>query len=346
MSDTHDHPTCDPDQQGRACDETPAARSEFGGHTHDGHDHDLAASSSVRLAVAFGITATILIAEIVGAYLTDSLSLLVDAGHMVTDALGLAVALAASRVMLRPPTKSHTWGLRRIEVLAAGAQATVLLGVGLYAIVTGILRLLAPPDIHAQGLLIFGVIGLAGNIISILVLSGGRDASLNMKAAFLEVVNDALGSVAVIVAALAIRFTGWTQADAVAGLFIAGLILPRAVRIIRDAARILLEAVPAGIDVDEVSEHLKACGDHVLEIYDLHVSLMDSNMPILSAHVVVEDECFQTGHAPEILHALQACVAENFGINHSTFQLETALHAGHQQLHATKPSGHPGHHHH
>ena len=332
MSDLHEPQTCDPDQQGPS-------------HV-EGHDREQAASSSVRLAIAFAVTATILVAEIVGAYLTDSLSLLVDAGHMVTDAVGRAVALTASRVMLRPPTKRHTWGLRRVEVLAAGAQATILLGVGLYAIVVGIQRLLLPPDIAAGGLLIFGVIGLAGNLVSILVLSGRRDASLNMKAAFLEVVNDALGSVAVIVSALVIHYTGWARADALAGLFIAGLILPRAVRIIRDAARILLEAVPAGLDLDEVSQHLMACGDHVLQIYDLHVSMMDSNMPVLSAHVVVEDECFQTGHAPEILHALQACAADDFGINHSTFQLETAVHAAHQQLHQVKQTGHAGHHHH
>ena len=150
-----------------------------------GHDHGVGTSHRGRLAVAFAITATILVAEVIGAVWTGSLALLVDAGHMLTDAAGLAMALVAASLALRPPTPARTWGFRRAEVLAAGAQATVLLGVGIYAFVEGVRRLYEPHEVSSTGLLLFGIVGLAGNIASMLVLSTGRAANLNMRAAFL-----------------------------------------------------------------------------------------------------------------------------------------------------------------
>ena len=293
-----------------------------------GHEHGTATSHRGRLAVAFAITATILIAEVIGALWTGSLALLVDAGHMLTDAAGLLMALVAATLALRPPTAARTWGFRRAEVLAAGAQATVLLGVGIYAFVEGVRRLYEPHEVSSTGLLVFGIVGLAANIASMLVLSTGRTANLNMRAAFLEVVNDALGSVAVIVSAIVIATTGWVRIDSIAGMLIAALIIPRAIIILREAGHILLESTPKGLDLDDVRAHVLAL-PHVQDIHDLHASTIATGLPVLSAHVVLDEECFTDGHAAEMLAQLQDCVAAHFevSIEHSTFQLEPPGHA-------------------
>ena len=287
-----------------------------------GHDHAPQGTHRGKLAIAFGITATILVAELIGAWWTNSLALLVDAGHMLTDASGLLMALIAANLALRPPTPERTWGWRRSEVLAAGAQAAVLLGVGVYAFVEGVRRLWTPPEVTAGGLLVFGIVGLVGSIVSMLVLSSGRGANLNMRAAFLEVVNDALGSVAVIMSAVVIALTGWTRIDALAGMLIAGLIVPRAITILREAGSILLESTPAGLDLDEVRRHILEV-PHVVGVHDLHASTIATGLPVLTAHVVVEDACFAEG-AAQMLGDLQACVADHcdVSVEHSTFQLE------------------------
>lgn len=303
------------------------------------HDHRPAVASAdnrARLAVAFGITATIVVVQAVGAVLTGSLALLVDTAHMLVDASGLLVALVAANLVLRPPTAQRTWGLRRAEVLAALAQAAVLLAVGVYVLVEGVQRLFAPPEIPAAELVVFGVIGLAANVVALSVLASGRSASFNMRAAFLEVLADALGSVGVIVAAVVIATTGWHQADAVAGLLIGVLIVPRAARLMRETAAVLLETTPPGLDLDDVRRHLLEI-DHVRAVHDLHASLIATGLPILSAHVVLDDECFVDGHAPQVLDLLQECVATHFdvAVEHSTFQLEPAGHGVHET------QGHP-----
>lgn len=284
-----------------------------------------------RLAVAFGTTAVVFVAQAIGAALTGSLALLVDTGHMLTDVAGLGVALFAASLALRPPSPRRTWGFRRAEVLAALAQAAVLLAVGIYALIEGIGRLVGPAQAPGPGLLVFGIVGLVGNLVALLVLAGGRSASLNLRAAFLEVANDALGSVAVIVAAVVIATTGWQRADAVAGLLIAVLILPRAARLLADSANVLLEATPAGIDLDQVRARLLEV-ENVEAVHDLHASLVATGLPTISAHVVVRDACFRDGHAPPVLDALQRCVATEFAVPmaHSTFQLEPAEHARHE----------------
>ncbi|MEP7161864.1 MAG: cation diffusion facilitator family transporter [Dermatophilaceae bacterium] len=283
------------------------------------------------MLVAFLITATLLIAEVIGAAWTGSLALLTDAGHMLTDVLGLGVALLAARLMQLPPTPRRTWGFARAEVLSAGVQAGILLFVGLYAAVEGVHRLVDPTDVPPVILLVFGVIGLAGNLATMAVLAGGRNANLNMRAAFLEVVNDALGSVAVIVGAVVIATTGWLQADAIAGLFIAALIVPRALRILREAMSVLLESAPAELDLTDVRAHILSM-DHVVDVHDLHVSRIATNMPVLTAHVVVEDACFTNGRSLDVLDTLEDCVASHFSISirHSTFQLEPARHRDHE----------------
>jgi cobalt-zinc-cadmium efflux system protein len=295
------------------------------------HDHGESGAGRTRLTIALCISVAILLAEIVGAILTGSLALVVDAGHLLTDAGGLAVAVLASTLVRRPPTSRRTWGYGRAEVLAATAQAAVLLAVGLFVLVEGIHRLLVPAPIASKQLLVFGVIGLVGNLAALFVLRGRRSENFNMRAAFLEVGSDALGSLSVIVAAIVISLTGWTRADAVAALVIGALILPRSLLLLRETIDVLLESTPRGLDLNSVRKHLLE-QPHVRAVHDLHATQIATGLPVLTAHVVVDDECFYDGHASQILDELQECVAEHFSvaIEHSTFQLERAVHSDHE----------------
>ena len=296
-----------------------------------GHSHGPGPEASsgagdfrIRLTIAFAITVAIVIAQAVGAWVTGSLALLTDTAHALTDASGLLVALIAGTLMLRPPSSTRTWGFRRIEVIAALGQATLLLLVGAYAAVEGVRRLASPPEVPAGELLVFGVIGLVANITAIAVLASGRSANFNMRAAFLEVLNDALGSVGVIVAAIVIETTGYLRADAIAGLFIVALIVPRALKLMRETSSVLMEFTPEGLDLDDVRAHMLSV-EHVREVHDLHASTVATGLPTLTAHVVVDDECFADGHAAEVLAHVKECVAEHFdvAIHHSTIQIET-----------------------
>lgn len=302
------------------------------GHGHGGHGHSHAAGvARSRLVIALSITATVLVAEVVGAVITGSLALLTDAAHMLTDTGGLAMALAAAHLATHPPNERRTWGFRRAEVISAQWQAAILLAVGIYALIEGVRRLASPPEVAAGPLLVFGVVGLAGNLVSLGVLLGHRDATMNMRAAFLEVVNDALGSVGVILAAVLAATLGWMRADAVAGMLIAALIIPRTLMLLRQSTHVLLESTPEGLDLADVRRHLLDL-DHVVDVHDLHASLIATDLPILSAHVVVEDAAFESGQALRILDELQQCVAEHFpvAVEHSTFQLEPARHREHE----------------
>lgn len=296
-----------------------------------GHDHGPAVDETgrpsdhrLRLGIAFGLTASIVVAQAVGAAVTGSLALLTDTAHAAADSAGLFVALIAATLMLRPSSPKRTWGFQRIEVIAALGQATLLLVVGTFVAIEGVRRLLAPPEIAAGEMLVFGVIGLAINITAIVILSSRRGANFNMRAAFLEVLNDALGSLGVIVAAIVIATTGFQQADAIAGLLIAALIVPRAFLLLRDTSRVLMEFTPKGLDLNEVRRHILEL-DHVADVHDLHASTVATGLATLTAHVVVDDECFTDGHAAEVLHEVRRCVAEHFPVSipHSTFQIET-----------------------
>jgi cobalt-zinc-cadmium efflux system protein len=297
------------------------------------HSHDTPVDHRARLGAALALTSVVLIAEVVGAVVTGSLALLADAGHMLTDTAGLVIALIAAMLARRPFTDRRTWGYRRAEVLAATLQAAILLAVGAFILVEGIRRLVSPPEVHSGPMIIFGAIGLVANIGSLLILSSGRGDNLNVRAAFLEVLNDALGSLAVIVAALVIALTAFQRADAIASILIAVMIMPRTVMLLRDTTEVLLESVPRGLDLTVLREHLLDL-DHVLAVHDLHATQVTTGLPVLTAHVVVDDSCFRDGHAPQMLDELQRCVAGHFDISveHSTFQLEPAGHGAHEHV--------------
>lgn len=297
-------------------------------HEH-GHQHGDAPTRA--LAVVLGITAVVLVVEVVGALLTGSLALLVDAAHVLTDVLGLGVALTAARLARRSATSRRTYGWARAEVLGAAAQAAVLLGVGVVVVVEAIQRFARPAEVPGPALLAFGAVGLLGNAAAFLVLRRAGAADLNSRAARLEVLNDALGSIGVLAAGAVIALTGWTRADGVAALLVGALIVPRTLLLLRDAADVLLESVPRGLDLEEVRSHLVQ-QEHVIAVHDLHATRVSSSLPVLSAHVVVDPACFRDGTAPAVLDALQHCVAAHFAVSltHSTFQLEPPAHTAHE----------------
>jgi cobalt-zinc-cadmium efflux system protein len=296
---------------------------------HD-HDHGPAASGHRRpLTVVLGISSAILIVEVVGALISGSLALLADAGHMLTDVVGLSLALIAAVLVERPATSRRTWGYRRAEILAAAAQAAVLLAVGIFVVVEAIRRLVTPPEVASGAMLIFGIVGLLGNALSILLLSRIQRGNLNTRAAMLEVVNDALGSVAVLVAAAIIALTGWTRADAIASLAIGVMIIPRTWKLLRETTDVLMEATPRSVDLEQIRRHILGVS-HVHTVHDLHASSVASDLPVLSAHVVVDESCFHDGHLPQLLDQLQQCLSGHFDVEHSTFQFEPAGHADHE----------------
>ena len=302
---------------------------------HD-HGHSVSAGSGHRrpLAIVLGISSLILVVEVVGALISGSLALLADAGHMLTDVAGLSLALVAAALAARPASDTRTWGYRRAEVLAAAAQAAVLLAVGGFVLVEGVRRLVSPPEVASGVMAAFGVVGLLGNAVSIVLLLRIQRGNLNTRAATLEVVNDALGSAAVLIAAVVIALTGWLRADAVASLLIGVLIVPRTWKLLRETVDVLMEATPKGVDLAHVRAHILAV-PHVQQVHDLHASSVASDLPVLTAHVVVDDSCFHDGHLPALLDELQQCLTGHFDVEHSTFQFEPASHAAHE--HAAHP---------
>jgi cation diffusion facilitator family transporter len=299
-----------------------------------GHGHAHTAGTAAgdhrrRLLVVLCLTLAVLAAEIVGGLLSGSLALLADAGHMATDAAGIALALAAVTLAQRPARGRRTFGWQRVEILAAVANGLLLLVVAGYVLVEAVRRIGEPPEIGSGLMLVVAAVGLVVNVGSLAVLHRGRDASLNLRGAYLEVLADALGSVAVIVAAVVILTTGWTPADIVASVVIGCLVVPRAWHLLREALDVLLEAAPRSVDLASVRSHILGV-DGVLGVHDLHAWTITSGQPVLSAHVVVTDEALAAGHGGRVLDALCECLGEHFDMAHCTFQLEAAAHAGHE----------------
>ena len=301
------------------------------GHDHaSGHGHGTAsAAHRRRLGFGLALTVGVLALEVAGALLSGSLALLADAGHMATDALGIGLALGAVTLAQRPAVGRRTFGWQRIEVLAAGLNGVLLLGVGGYVVVEAVRRIGDPPDIHSGWMLSVAAVGLVANLVSLAVLHAGQRESLNTRGAYVEVLGDALGSVAVIVAGVLIATTGWTAADVVASLVIGVLVLPRAWALLREALDVLLEAAPRGVDLAQVRAHVLSV-DGVLDVHDLHAWTITSGLPVLSAHVVVSDEALADGHGGRVLDALGVCLGDHFDLAHCTFQLESPGHRGHE----------------
>jgi cobalt-zinc-cadmium efflux system protein len=293
------------------------------------HDHDHRMTNRVRLVVAIAIVATFLVVELVGSALAGSLALLADAGHMLSDLLGLVIALVALGIAARPATDRQTFGYQRAEVFGALANGVILLGVAVYVSIEGVQRLLEPSEVLGVPMLIVAGVGLLANVAVMLVLRGGEQ-TIGMRGAYLEVLGDLFGSVAAVVAGIVILTTGFAQADAIASLVIAALIIPRAISLLRDVFHVLSQAVPSNMDVAEIREHLLGA-EGVIDVHDVHVWAITSGAPVFSAHVVVANTLFEQGGTERLLDELSGCMASHFDVEHSTFQIEPEEHAAHEE---------------
>ena len=297
-----------------------------------GHSHGVTATGRHRqtLITVLALSGLVAVAEVIGAVITGSLVLFADAAHMAADAAGLGLALLAVYFAARPPAGRRTFGYARAEILAAMANALLLLGMTAFILYEAIRRLMSPPVVNSGPIIVFGVIALAANVASLLLLRGRQAESLNLRGAFLEVASDALGAAAVIVTGAVIAATGFTRADSIASLAVGLLILPRTWRLLRETVDVLLEASPQGIDLSEVRRHMTEVRG-VRDVHDLHAWTITSGLPVLSAHVVVDRAVFDDGMCFSMLDRLQACLRGHFDIEHSTFQLEPAGHAAHER---------------
>lgn len=299
-------------------------------HPHQSHGTpSLTASHRSRLVVVLGITLTVLALQLVGAALSNSLALLADAGHMLTDVAGVSLALLAITLAGRPASPRRTFGHYRLEILAALANAVLLIGVALWVLVEAWGRLQDPPSVDAGTMLAFALVGLAANLVGMVLLHGAAASSLNIKGAYLEVLGDALGSLLAAAAAVVILTTGWLRADAVGSIAVALLILPRAWLLVRDAVDVLLEASPKNVDLAGVRQHILDIPG-VVGTHDLHVWTITSGMPVLASHVVVDDEVIAEGQSGRVLDDLAACLADHFAVEHCTFQIEPVGHQHHE----------------
>jgi cobalt-zinc-cadmium efflux system protein len=300
------------------------------------HDH---AGGGIRsagnrrlLAISLTLTAVVMLVQVIGAIVSGSLALLADAVHMFTDAAALVIALVASTVAARPANDRRTFGYQRAEVFGALANGVILLVLSVWVAIEGVQRLVDPGEAEVSGglMLVVAIVGLVANAVAMWMLSSAQKRSINVRGAYLEVLGDLLGSVAVIVAAIVIVTTGWAQADAIASLAIAAMIVPRAFGLLREVVSVLGESVPAGLTVQEIRDHILSA-EGVVAVHDVHVWQLTRGAPVFSAHVVVNDEALRDGSSGRILAQLQSCLSSHFDVEHSTFQLEPAGHAEHDQ---------------
>ena len=287
-------------------------------HADDHHGERLRADRK-RLGAALALIAGFMCVEVVAGLLSNSLALLADAGHMLTDAAGLGLALAAAWLAASPATPQRSYGLRRAEILAALANGVALVAIAIWIVVASVRRLDDPPETLGGWMLAVGVLGLGVNVAAAVVVAGGRHGSMNVQAAYRHVLADLLGSAGVIVAALIVLTTGWRYADPLAALAIAVLIVASSWAVLRDSVGVLLEATPRGVDAHDVGRTMAAHAG-VREVHDLHIWTITSGFPALSAHVLVDPgtDC----HA--VRKELEGVLAERFSLTHTTLQVEHA----------------------
>ncbi|MCA4134208.1 cation diffusion facilitator family transporter [Arthrobacter sp. M4] len=300
------------------------------GHNHS-HTHGITATGKhrKRLIAVLAITLSVVLIQIVGAILSGSLALLADAGHMLSDAAGVFIALLAAWIATRPASDQRTYGYQRAEVLAALANALILIVISVVIFIEAIRRFGDSPEIHTDIMLFAAILGAIANLVSLVILREGQHESLNVRGAYLEVLGDLLGSLAVIAAAVVILVTGFEAADPIASILIAVMILPRAWHLLRDVVDVLLEATPKGVEVQMIREHIMSVPG-VVAVHDIHIWTITSGVPVFSAHVVVEDDVLSATGADRLLDRLGSCLGKHFDTDHCTFQLEPVSHSAHE----------------
>jgi len=295
------------------------------------HAHGASLDSDSRYVLgALILISLFLVVEVISAFVGSSLALLADAGHLLTDVVALAVSAWALQLAKRPAQGRWTFGLRRAEILSAAANGVTLIAIALVIAVEAITRLISPHRVEGVLVLVIALVGAAVNVAATFVLSKANRHNLNIRGAYLHVLTDLYAFLGTAIAGLIIVLTKWQRADSIASLFVVALMLRSAWSLLRDAGKVLLQGAPDNLDLDDVRAHLVRVS-HVLDVHDLHAWTVSSDLPTLSAHVVVDDGCFNSGDAPRILDALQSCLDEHFAIAHATFQLEPATHEGHEE---------------
>ena len=294
------------------------------------HAHGPGPNSDRRyLLTALIMLAAFMAAEVITAVLSGSLALLSDAGHMLSDVGAIGGALWAISLAARPPSGKWTYGWKRAEILSAAANGITLLVVGGIVTAEAIARLIHPPAVEGGPVIAVAVAGIIVNIAATWVLARANRSRLNVEGAFRHVLTDLYGFIGTVIAGIIIVTTGFTRVDAIASLLVVALMVKAAWELLRDSGRVLLEAAPEGMNLEDLRAHLAGV-PHVLGVHDLHAWTVTSGQPALSAHVVIEDSCFNDGHAPRLLDQLQNCLVGHFDVEHSTFQLEAAAHASHE----------------
>lgn len=297
---------------------------------HSGHAHAMSPDGDRRyLWAALLLMAAFMVGEVVVAFVSGSLALLSDAGHMLSDVGAIGASLWAISLAARPATGVWTFGWKRAEILSAAGNGITLLVVSGIVGFEAIRRLFDPPPVDGGPVLVVALVGVAVNILAAWTLAKANRSSLNVQGAYKHILTDLYGFIGTVIAGIIILTTGFTRADSIASLVVVGLMLHAAWGLLRDSGRVLLEVAPEGIDLDDIRGHLLE-NEHVHDVHDLHVWTITSNLPTLSAHVVIDDSCFTDGHAPQLLDELQACLGGHFDVEHSTFQLEPASHAAHE----------------
>lgn len=295
------------------------------------HSHSSTPESDVRLLLlALSLIVVFLVVEVVAAILGHSLALFADAGHMLTDVGALGMSAWAIRLSKRPAEGRWTFGLKRAEILSAAVNGVTLVAIGVLIAVEAIQRLISPAHVDGGVVLTVALVGAGVNVVVVWLLSKANRTSLNIRGAFLHIVTDLFAFIGTAVAGLIIIVSGWKRADPIASLFVVLLMIWTAWGLLRDSGKILLQASPDNLDLTHVRSHLSEV-EHVLNVHDLHAWTVTSGQTTLSAHVVVEDHCFDSGHTPAILDALQQCLTEHFDVEHATFQLEPASHVSHEE---------------
>ena len=293
------------------------------------HNHaDVSTTPVSRLWLALGLTGSFMIAEIIGSYVTGSLALLSDAMHMATDTFALALALIAIYLGRRAADIFRTYGYSRFEILAAAINAVLLLLVAFYILYEAYERLFQPADVQSVGMMIVAVLGLIVNFISMQLLSGKKDESLNVKGAYLEVWADMLGSVGVIVGAVIIYLTGWQWVDSLIAVGIGFMVFPRTWVLLKECINILLEGVPVGLDLRKLEQSVLAVSG-VAEIHDLHVWSLTKSQHSLTAHIVLQPEA--NGEA--VRRAIEQVLQQQYDLHHTTLQMEAENCAREEDIH-------------
>jgi cobalt-zinc-cadmium efflux system protein len=302
---------------------------------HDGtHGHSSIAAGGDRryLYSALALILSFMVFEVVVGLVSGSLALLADAGHMLTDVAAIATSVWVTYLVARPPNHQWTFGLKRAEIISAAGNGVTLVVVAALVLVEAIHRLVQPPPVEGLALVIVAGVGIAVNLAATIVLSKANRESLNVEGAFQHILTDLYAFVGTAVAGLVIILSGYRRADPIASLVVVILLLRAAWGLLHASGRVLLEGTPQTVDLAEVRQHITDLPE-VLSVHDVHAWMLTSELPVLTAHVVVIERCLQDGSAAQVLDHLQACLAGHFDVEHSTFQLELSAHSDHEHGH-------------